>query len=312
MNIQQLHYIIEVDRYKHFSKAAEACHVTQATLSAMIKKLEEELNVQIFDRKANPLITTDRGKEIIENAKRVVFEAKKLMEEAQSSKDKIEGKIKIGIIPTIANALLTKILKPIIKKYPRLVLEIYEITTDNIVDKLKNGDLDVGILSTPLEDDSIEEDILYYEALMVYGKLKKETRYLMPSDIVDYKIWMLEEGHCLSKQVIELCNLKRKEDLPDTLKMEANSFETLLNLVDEFGGLTLIPELYYNNMYEKRKQKVNFFQKPIPVREVSLVYYRPFAKARIIKALGEEIKSIMKRKLLSDNYHNKDLTIVKT
>lgn len=309
MNIRQLEYVLAVDKFKNFSRAAENCHVTQATLSAMIKKLEEELDIVIFDRKSNPVLTTEEGAEILVIAEKIVQHANQLVDRANSIKGNIEGEIKIGIIPTIAGCLLPKIIRPLIEQYPRLKLEFKEITTDDMIHQLKIGQLDAGIAATPMSDKDIEENILYYEALMVYGDKDQDKRFMMPEEIKEHKIWMLEEGHCLREQFIKLCSLRKKDVLPENLKFQANSFETLLNLVDEFGGLTLIPELYFNLMPEDRKEKVTFFNQPIPVREVSMIYFRPYAKIRTIEAISTLITEQIKGTLLADTYKNSELSI---
>lgn len=309
MNIRQLEYVLAVDKFKNFSRAAENCHVTQATLSAMIKKLEEELDIVIFDRKSNPVLTTEEGAEILVIAEKIVQHANQLVDRANSIKGNIEGEIKIGIIPTIAGCLLPKIIRPLIEQYPRLKLEFKEITTDDMIHQLKTGQLDAGIAATPISDKDIKENILYYEALMVYGDKDQDKRFMMPEEIKEHKIWMLEEGHCLREQFIKLCSLRKKDVLPENLKFQANSFETLLNLVDEFGGLTLIPELYFNLMPEDRKEKVTFFNQPIPVREVSMIYFRPYAKIRTIEAISTLITEQIKGTLLADTYKNSELSI---
>lgn len=212
MNIQQLEYIVAVDQFKNFSKAADHCYITQATLSTMIKKLEDELNVTIFDRKNNPVMTTDEGKVIVAQAVKILQETYYLKEIAKKSKDYFSGTIKIGIIPTIANSLLPIVLMPILAKYPDLMIEMSEITTNNILKQLKDGSIDMGILATPLETEEIEEEILYYETLMVYGEFSKDTQFVIPEDIRTQKIWLLEEGNCLRNQVINLCAMKKKRD----------------------------------------------------------------------------------------------------
>lgn len=311
MNIQQLEYIVAVDQFKNFSKAADHCYITQATLSTMIKKLEEELNVVIFDRKNNPVMTTDEGKGIIEQAVKILQETYKLKEIAKNNIHEISGTIKIGIIPTIASSLLPIVLMPLLQKFPDLMIEMYEITTNNILKQLKEGTIDMGILATPLETEEIEEEILYYETLMVYGALNNDTQFIIPEDIKKDKIWLLEEGNCLRNQVINLCSLRKKEDMPLNLKFDAHSFGTLLNMVDQLGGLTLIPELYYQSMNELRKEKVKFFKSPIPVREVSIVFYRPFAKKNTIEAIAQVIRSLVQPLLMTNQYKNSELDIVK-
>lgn len=310
MNIHQLEYIIAVDRFKSFTKAAEHCHVTQATLSAMVKKLEEELEVIVFDRKQNPILTTDIGLEIIKESQLITSHSSLLKEKAKKGNTIIEGRIKLGIIPTIANSLLPKVIKKLIVAYPKLHLEIIEITTSNIIKQLKEGTIDVGIMATPSNNEEIEEEILYYETLLVYGEISKKKKYLIPEEIKNHKIWLLEEGHCLREQFINLCSLKKKDVLPNNFSFEANSFDTLLNMVDEFGGLTLIPELYYQTLPANKKRKVSFFNSPVPVREVSMVYFRPYAKKRIISAVADVIKNVITKTLITNNYKNKELTIV--
>jgi LysR family hydrogen peroxide-inducible transcriptional activator len=310
MNLQQLEYIIALDNYKSFSKASEACFITQATLSTMVKRLEEELDVVLFDRKTNPIITTDCGKEIIEEAKKVVYHKNYLLELAHQVKGKIEGEINIGVIPTIASNLLHRILPILFQKYPNLKIHIFEITTQNVLDKLKNMEIDVGIVSTPLNHSEIEEEILYYEKLLVYGDNQKNRNYRTPKEIDVEKLWLLQQGNCITDQIIDVCSLSKKM-VYENLKFQPNSYETLLNLVDEFNGLTLIPELYYLDLPLAKKEKVSDFKSPYPVREISLVYHRPFAKFRLINALSIEIRNIILPSLQTSKLRNKDMQIAK-
>jgi len=311
MNLQQLEYIVAVDQFKNFSKAAEYCYITQATLSTMIKKLEEELNIVIFDRKSNPIITTDEGQIIVDQAVKVLQETYRLKELAQKELEHFTGTIKIGIIPTIANSLLPVVLLPILEKFPDLHIEMSEVTTDNIIRKLKEGTIDMGILATPLDIDDYEEEILYYETLMVYGKFDEDTHFVIPDEIKNHRVWLLEEGNCLRNQFINLCSLKKSQNMPSNLEFDAHSFETLLNMVDQLGGLTLIPELYFQSLTEERKKKVRNFSAPVPVREVSIVYYRPFAKRKVIEALAKEIKALIQPILMAKEFKNSELEIVK-
>lgn len=311
MNIQQLEYIVALDTYKNFSKAAESCFITQATLSTMIKRLEDEIDVVLFDRKKTPIITTDCGKEIIEEAKLVLFHKNKLKEISLDIKGKIEGSLRIGIIPTIAANLLHRILASVMRKYPKLKLTILEITTQNIIDKIKKGELDMGIVSTPLLDDEMEEKILYYEKLMVYGNSESlKTKYLNPNDLANHKIWLLEKENCLADQITNICSLQKKEAL-NNLDFQPNSFDSLLNIVDNFDGLTLIPELYFLDMPLERKKNVRDFVSPFPVREVSIIYHRPYAKFRLIEAISKEIKTIIEPLLESSQLKNSEMMIAK-
>ncbi len=311
MNLQQLEYIVAVDQFKNFSKAAEYCYITQATLSTMIKKLEEELEIVIFDRKTNPIVTTDEGKIIVVQAIKVLQETYQLKELAKKKLDHFTGILKIGIIPTVANSLLPVVLLPILEKFPDLHIEMFEITTNNIIKQLKEGTIDVGIMATPMEIDDYEEEILYYETLMVYGKFDEDTHFVIPDEIKNHRIWLLEEGNCLRNQFINLCALKKSQNIPSNLKFDSNSFETLLNMVDQLGGLTLIPELYFQSLTEERKKKVRNFSAPVPVREISFVYYRPFAKRKVIEALAKEIRDLIQPVLMAKEFKNSELEIVK-
>ena len=313
MNLHQLEYIVAVDQLKNFNKAAGACLVTQATLSAMVKKLEEELDIVIFDRKTKPVITTASGKEIIEEARKTIFHANRLKEISKSIKNKVEGRVKIGIIPTIANSLLPNILKELLDKYPLLELDFMECTNEQLIKKLKEGLVDFGILASPLQETDIEQNFLYYESLLIYGDLDESKNYVLPKNLKKYNFWMLEEGKCLLDNKVEVCNLKQNASLFKNLKFEANSFETLLNLADKFGGLTLIPELYYNSLSEERKKKVRKFQTPIPVREISIAYFRPYAKLRFINLIAKEIQDIVNNGLglLSNSYKKNELSVIK-
>lgn len=291
MNLQQLEYIVALDTHKNFSKAAEVCFITQATLSTMVKKLEEELEIMIFDRKTSPVVTTECGQKIIIEAKKIVHQINQLKQISSEIKNTIEGELKIGVIPTIASNLLHRILPDLIKTYPLLKLDIYEITTNNIIQKLKNGEIDAAILSTPLKHNEFLKKVLYYENLFVYGNIKehKNKKYITTKEINNETVWLLEQGNCLTDQIINVCNLKEKE-LNKNIRFKPNTLETLVNMVDNFNGLTLIPELFYKDLSDARKSNVIDFIKPSPVREISLVYYYPYSKLKLIEAVEQFIK----------------------
>lgn len=308
MNLQQIEYIIALDQFKNFTKAAEACFITQATLSTMIKKLEEELNLVIFDRKTTPIITTDCGKEIIQEAKKIQFHAMNLKQISSTIKGKIEGDLKIGVIPTVAGNLLHRIIPQLVKKYPSFKLIISEIPTEQVIAQLKKGEIDAGIVSTPLRLDDLEEEILYYEKLMVYGNEHKNKKYILMKEMSNAKIWLLEEGNCLRSQFINVCSLNPKK-FESNIVYQPNSYDSLLNLVDTLKGLTLIPELYVKDLSKAKKGKVLDFKSPYPVREISLIYHRPFAKLRLIQALAQEIKNTIQPLLETSKLKNKEMII---
>ena len=291
MNIQQLEYILAVDQFKSFSKAADYCHVTQATLSAMVKKLEEQLDIVIFDRKASPISATENGREILGQALQVVAHANALLDSSKSINRKMEGKVKLGVIPTIANSLLLIILKPLLEKYPALIFEIQEQTTQQLMKSLLEGKLDLGILSTPISSSDLETELLYKEKLVLYGHVQKAS--IKKAELSQQRFFLLQDGHCLRDQIIQLCELKKNKYLPVNLRFEANTFETLLNLVDDFQGVTILPKLYAEQLSDKRRAAMIELEEGNLEREVSLCYYRPYAKWNIIKRLASDIKELV-------------------
>lgn len=293
MNIQQLQYIIALDRCKNFTKASESCFITQATMSTMIRRLETELNVVIFDRKANPILTTDAGKDIIEQAEKALYHIQKMTLVGKEETEAFEGTVRIGVIPTVANSLLPLVLKPILHHYPRLEINITEITTTHMLDQLKKNILDFGIISTPIDEKGYETELLYYEPLKVYGKLKSNKKYLLTSELSKETHWLLEDGHCIRDQIMNYCSLQNKDHQLSNLKFQSHSFETLLNMVDAFGGLTILPELYVQTLPKAQRSKVLEFENPVPVREISIISYRSDVKARLGRALTAKIRELV-------------------
>jgi LysR family hydrogen peroxide-inducible transcriptional activator len=290
MNLQQLEYIIAVNNHKHFARAAEKCFVTQPTLSMMIHKLEEELGVKIFDRSRQPVVTTKDGEEIIKRAKAVILQADHLKHYVDELKGEITGELRLGIIPTLAPYLLPLFLKSFHEKYPALKIFVKEMITDEIILKLHTGELDLGLLATPVNETQLEEHPLFYEEFFVYasrGEKLTKKKYLLPKQINIHHLWLLEEGHCLRNQVFNLCELKKQER--ETLNYEAGSIETLINLVDNDDGVTIIPRLAELKLKAAQKKNIREFANPKPVREISLVSVKNFPRKKMLENLKEEI-----------------------
>jgi LysR family hydrogen peroxide-inducible transcriptional activator len=292
MNLQQLEYIIAVDRERHFVRAADSCFVTQATLSAMVKKLEEELGCTIFDRSKQPVVPTELGIKIVERARIIVGETRNMREMVKEASKEVSGEIRLGIIPTIAPYLLPLFLSEFLAKYPKVKLKIRELTTDTIIEQLLVDHLDFGILATPLLNESIRELPLYYEEFVLYAHPEEDilkTRLLTESNLDADKLWILEEGHCLRSQVINFCKISADKMSIPQLEFEAGSIETLVNLVNSNKGYTLLPELAVAHFTEDQMDSIRYFMEPQPVREVSLVSYRHYFKSSLQKALIEHI-----------------------
>ena len=294
MNLQQLEYILAVDNYRHFALAAEKTFVTQPTLSMMIKKLEDELGLKIFDRSKQPVTPTHEGEEVIRRARKVLAEANYLKEYARELKGEITGELHLGIIPTLAPYLLPLFLKSFTQKHPSLRIYIREMITNEIIAGLKAGELDMGLLATPLHEAQIAEYLLFHEELFLYAsrheKLPKK-RYLLPKEIDIHHLWLLEEGHCLRNQVYNLCELKKMQTETENLHYEAGSIETLINLIDRHEGITIIPYLATLHLKPTQKKNVREFANPKPVREISLVTSESFPRKKLLEHLKNEISA---------------------
>lgn len=289
MNLQQLEYILAVDEHRHFVRAAEACSVTQPTLSAMIQKLEEELGTAIFDRSKQPVRPTEAGEAILIQARRVLKEAQALKEIVSDQGNEIRGSLNLGIIPTLAPYLLPLFLKSFTDTYPGVHLEIHELTTEEILRRLERDQLDAGLLVTPVKKDGFYETPLFYEPFRVYagkGMPMPDKAYLAADDIDLNHLWLLEEGHCLRTQVMRLCELKKQNSTGNSLNYASGSIESLIRMVDAYQGITILPELAVIDWEETKKARLYPFIDPVPQREISFVTARPAYKQRILEALG--------------------------
>lgn len=302
MNLSQLEYIVALDHHRHFANAAKACFVTQPTLSMMVQKLEEELDTKIFDRSKKPLIPTETGKLLIEQARKILREANVLSEIVSQQKGILEGELRLGIIPTLAPYLLPLFIKSFLKKHPKIHLKISEYTTEVMAEKLKRGQLDAGILVTPLKDAKLKETPLFYETFFVYASHDFEKEYLLPEDLNPNELWLLEEGHCFRSQIMNLCEIHKQSTMQ--LEYAAGSLETLRQLVDNQDGVTILPELAIQYLSPKKQQKLKSFQSPAPVREVSLVTHRDFIKRALIEALQTDILAAIPAKMKADKRAN--------
>jgi LysR family transcriptional regulator, hydrogen peroxide-inducible genes activator len=292
MTLQQMEYIVAVDKYRHFITAAEHCHVTQPTLSMMIQKLEDELDIKIFDRSKQPVIPTEIGKIVVEHALIILREANNLRDIIVEQKELVSGELRLGIIPTIAPYLTPLFIKHFSENNPNISLFIVELTTDKIIERLKQDTLDVGILATPLDDKDLFEAPIFFEEFVIYAAAHEvilEKRSILPSDIDASRLILLEEGHCMRTQIINLCELKKAKSMINNVVYEASSIETLKSIIHRNAGITILPELALINMDEEQMKYVRFFEKPAPVREVSIVTHRTFIKKRLIEALRASI-----------------------
>ena len=300
MTIQQLEYLLAVDKHRHFGHAAEACFVTQPTLSAQLSKLEKELGLILFDRSKMPVIPTEIGIQVIAQAKKVVSESKGVFEVVAQLKGDISGEIKIGIIPTLAPYLLHLFVRGFLEKYPNVKLKVHEMVTEEVVSKLKNDELDLGIVVTPLGEPGILEKPLFYEKFFAYlsqshsGLLKKE---FFPEEIPKEDFWILKQGHCFRDQVINLCDQSLSGHR--NFHYESGSLEGLKNMVNRYRGVTLLPELATFELSQEEKSRLRPFAGESPMREVSIILNRNFLKQKLVKLLHEEITNAIPERMSS-------------
>ena len=299
MTLVQLEYIVALDTYRSFGVAAEKCFVTQPTMSMQVQKLEDELGVKLFDRSKQPITPTEIGIEILEQSRNILKESYKLKELISNQKSIVSGELRIGIIPTMAPYLMPKVISAFMVKYPDVQLVIWEYMTDQIIHELKNGLLDCGILSTPLEDKSLQESPLFYESFVAY--LSKSSplinkKNLQASDINLDDLWLLNEGHCMRNQILNICKRKKSDDLKP-FEYNTDSVETLKRMVEMNNGITLLPELSISDFSVKQLDRVRYFKSPEPTREISIVTHRNYLKRKLILALEKEILDAIPKRM---------------
>ena len=297
MTITQLEYIVALNEYKSFSKAAKFCCVTQPSLSMQIQKLEEELNLIIFNRKIKPIKPTTEGLQIINAARKIIQEKKSIQIFAQGYHKDVIGEVSIGIIPTIAPYLIPKFLSSFQNKFPNLKLNIFETTTENIYNNINEGKLDIGIL-VPITNQEMSCIPLFFEELFLFSNVILKNGEI-DQNIIPDKLWILEEGHCLSNQIASICNLRNKSSLESQVIYKTGSLETMLRLAENGMGQTIIPHMLVDYVSESVKKKIFKIPFNTPVREIALIYSENYNRKGVIDALKEEIISVIPKEWIS-------------
>ena len=297
MTITQLEYILALNEYKSFSKAAKFCCVTQPSLSMQIQKLEEELNLIIFNRKIKPIEPTTEGLQIINAARKIIQEKKSIQIFAQGYHKDVIGEVSIGIIPTIAPYLIPKFLSSFQTKFPNLKLNIFETTTENIYNAINEGKLDIGIL-VPITNQEMPCIPLFFEELFLFSNVLLKNGEL-DQNIIPEKLWILEEGHCLSNQIASICNLRNKSNSDTQIVYKTGSLETMLRLAENGMGQTIIPHMLVDYVSETVKKKIFKIPFNTPVREIALIYSENYNRKGVIDALKDEIISVIPKEWIN-------------
>ncbi|OJW81672.1 MAG: hydrogen peroxide-inducible genes activator [Bacteroidetes bacterium 46-16] len=313
MTITQLEYVVAVATYKSFVSAAEKCFVTQPTLSMQIQKLEDELGVKLFDRNKHPIAITAMGEAIVEQARIVLSECDKINELIQLQQNNLAGKFRFAVIPTVAPYILPGLLEHYSAKYPDVKLDVKELETHQVITALRNNEIDAALLSTPLEENDIKEYPLFYEPFVAYfseGEKALKKRLISPSDIELDRIWLLNEGHCMRNQIINLCSDQvQRLQSERAYRYESSNVETLRKLVDKNKGFTVLPELATVEFNEDQMEKIRYFEDPEPVREISLVTSGHFVRLTLLQSLMDEILQLVPEKMRVQKKNRKVLRI---
>jgi LysR family hydrogen peroxide-inducible transcriptional activator len=296
MTLQQLEYIIALDKTRHFVRAAEMCGITQSTLSAMIQKLEDELDCRIFDRSLHPIVPTAVGTLVLRQAQVILYHVRQLTEQVRTQKNSTTGSLSLALIPTIAPYILPGFIASFRKNHPDISLKVTEMHTESIIRQLHMAGIDMAILSTPLEDPRILEVPLYYEKFVAYISPEEPIyakKELSTSEMPLDHLWVLEEGHCLRNQVLNLCENRTRTSI-----YEAGSIDTLIKIVNINGGYTIIPELHIEFLSEVKKLNLRKIVRPEATREISLVVRNDYVREGLMNAVAETIKQIIPSHML--------------
>lgn len=299
MTLQQLEYILAVNTHRHFGRAAEHCHVTQPTLSAMIQKLEDELGVKLFDRSVQPVSPTAIGKKIIAQAQQIVEQSTQITEIVAEEKGAMVGSFHLGILPTIAPYLLPRFYPSFLERYPELDVQVSEMKSSEIEQALEKGELDAALLATDPESKQLVAEPLFYEEF--YGYVAREDalfkeRLIRTSDITGENLWLLDEGHCFRDQLVKFCNIKGAQESRNAYRL--GSMETFMRMVEGGRGITLIPELSVAQLSKEQQELVRPFALPRPAREIRLVTSVGFIRNTLLECLKKEILHAVPKEML--------------
>lgn len=290
MNIQQFDYILAVAKYRHFENAAASCFISQSTLSTMISKFEQEIGIQIFDRKTKPVGITKEGKIIIRQLKQITYEISQLVEISREIKGEVMGLIKIGCIHTVAPFLLPLFLNDFAIAYPDLNIQIKEASTDTIISQLQSRDLDIGIVSPPLAEIDLMVHPLYEEAFLYFDLTNPGSSPISINDLKLDNFWLMEESHCMRSQVMNICDFEKRDAMAThNITFKAGSIDSLIRFTKSSAGSTLLPLLSLSDFNPADFQYIRFFKNPIPTRKIAFVTHRHFVKQRVLNLLQDAI-----------------------
>lgn len=288
MNLAQLRYVVALDEHRHFSRAARSCGVTQPTLSTQLAKLEHELGIEIFNRDRRPVEPTDLGRRIVDQARRVLREAGRFEELILEAREVVAGDLRVGVLPTLAPYLLPRFVSDLSRRHPGISLAVEELVTEQILEGLEAERLDIGVVATSEGKRGWIERELFQEPFVGYmapGHPLLERDRLRREDLRIEDLWILHEGHCLRDQILELCEDLHSEGAGRrSVTFRSGNLETLKQMVDSSGGMTLLPGLALDRLQGAERDRVRQFVEPAPARIVRLVQRKTYLKRSLIEA----------------------------
>ena len=302
MTLQQLEYIVAVYRTRHFVKAAEACGVTQPTLSAMIQKLEAELDVKLFERSSQQVMPTAIGKVVVEQAWKVLNRARKLKDIVAEEKKSLMGTFRLGILPTIAPYLLPRFFPSLMRENPSLDIRVVEMKTAEIRRAIDRGEIDAAVMVDTGDLDDYVLTTLFYEQFLAYVSPSDQLsakKSIKTSDLSNEFLWLLDEGHCFRDQLVKFCQLKAAKTSQSAYSL--GSIETFMRIVENGQGVTFIPELASMQLTSTQKALVRPFAIPIPTREVVMATSKSFVRQSLIDMIAGQIRKSVPEKMLKLN-----------
>ncbi|HEU4654461.1 MAG TPA: LysR substrate-binding domain-containing protein [Steroidobacteraceae bacterium] len=294
MNLRDLRYLVALADTRHFGRAAQRCHVSQPTLSAQIKKLENYLGVQLIERHPRRVALTETGAKIVSLARRMIQESDEIISLARNEHDPLSGRLNVALIPTVGPYLLPLVTRRLRKQLPRLKLMLYEYQTERLLEKLRAGDIDLGVLALPVNLDGLDSRDLYVEpftlAVPNTSPIAKKPHVKL-EDIADETLLLLEDGHCLRDQALDVCS---RIDVRESDDYRATSLETLRQMVAAGLGVTLLPELATRGPFGSGQGlAVKSFSKPVPSRTVGAVWRKSSTRGAALKAVCDVIHDTM-------------------
>jgi len=302
MTLTQLKYIVAVDKHRHFATAADKSYVTQPTLSMQIHKLEDELGVVLFDRSKSPVVPTEIGEKVLDQARIILQDARKMTDIVQFQESTLSGKFRVGVIPTVAPYLVPLFLQSFLNEYPDVELVFEESLTATILEGIKNDELDAGIIATPVKDAQIYMEDLYVEPFAGYLSKNhplKDKETLSMDHLKHTNIWLLNEGHCFRDQTLKICK-EATQKKGSEIEFRSGNLETLKRLVEQNFGMTLLPLTATQNVENNNSGAIiKPFSEPVPCRKVRMIYGRKHLKQSILKAFRESITASVPEKLLT-------------